>query len=35
MLNIVQPENENIPSCKALMANGFVYDEEMSYYKLT
>lgn len=31
---IVQPENENIASCKALLANGFVYDEEMSCYKL-
>lgn len=30
---VVQPENENIASCKALLANGFVYDEENDYYK--
>lgn len=23
---VVQPDNDNIPSCKALLANGFVYD---------
>jgi len=28
-----QPENENIASCKALLANGFVYDAEKNYYK--
>lgn len=31
---IVQPENENIPSCKSLEANGFIYDEEKQYYFL-
>ena len=31
---IVQPENENIASCKALLANGFVYDNEKAYYML-
>lgn len=31
---VVQPENENIASCKALLANGFVYDDEKEYYKL-
>ena len=30
---IVQPENENIASCKSLLANGFVYDVEKKYYK--
>jgi Acetyltransferase (GNAT) family. len=31
---IVQPENENIASCKALLSNGFVYNEEKEYFKL-
>ncbi|TCL54664.1 RimJ/RimL family protein N-acetyltransferase [Hydrogenispora ethanolica] len=29
---VVQPEKENIPSCKALLANNYVYDEEKGYY---
>ncbi|MDU1892886.1 MAG: GNAT family N-acetyltransferase [Dysgonomonas sp.] len=31
---VVQPENENIASCKALEANGFVYDADKEYYIL-
>lgn len=31
---VVQPDIENIPSCKALEANGFVYDIEKKYYIL-
>jgi RimJ/RimL family protein N-acetyltransferase len=31
---IVMPEKENIPSCKALEANSFVYDNILSYYRL-
>lgn len=31
---VVQPENENIASCKALLTNGFEYDKEKEYYKL-
>lgn len=31
---VVQPENENIASCKALLANGFVYDEKKEYFIL-
>ncbi len=31
---IVQPENENIASCKALLSSGFVYEEEKKYYLL-
>lgn len=31
---VVQSENNNIASCKALMANGFEYDKEKEYYKL-
>lgn len=31
---VVQPENENIASCKALLSNGFVYNEEKEYFKL-
>ena len=31
---VVQPENENIASCKALLANGFVYDKQNDYYIL-
>lgn len=30
---VVQPEDENIASCKALLANGFVYDSEKEYYR--
>ena len=29
---IVQPEDENIASCKSLLANGFIYDGEKSYF---
>lgn len=31
---IVQPENENIASCKTLLANNFTYDIEKCYYIL-
>ena len=31
---VVQPEKENIASGKALLANGFVYDEGKDYYVL-
>lgn len=31
---VVQPEDENIASCKALLANGFIYDRTKGYYKL-
>jgi len=31
---IVQPDKENIPSCRVLLANGFIYDEEREYYVL-
>jgi len=31
---VVQPENENTASCKALLSNGFVYDKEKDYYSL-
>ncbi len=31
---IVQPERENIPSCRSLEANGFLYDDERRYYYL-
>ena len=31
---VVQPENENIASCKVLLSNGFVYDEKKGYYSL-
>ncbi|GEM_PF-760087 len=31
---VVQPENENIASCKALLANGYVYNEEKNYFLL-
>ncbi|MFT3738671.1 MAG: hypothetical protein QM786_07915 [Breznakibacter sp.] len=31
---VVQPENENTASCKALLANDFVYDETKKYYIL-
>ncbi|MDR2955958.1 MAG: GNAT family N-acetyltransferase [Prevotella sp.] len=31
---VVQPEKENIASCKALLANGFVYDQQKEYYYL-
>lgn len=29
---IVQPEPENLASCHALIANGYVYDEQLKYY---
>lgn len=29
---IVQPEQENLPSCKALLANGFIYDKRNKLY---
>lgn len=29
---IVQPEKDNIISCKVLIANGFNYDEKLQYY---
>lgn len=31
---IVQPEEENLPSCRALAACGFSYDEALAYYRL-
>ena len=31
---IVQPEQENIASCKALLANGYIYDLDNNYYIL-
>lgn len=31
---IVQPESENIASCKALLSNGFVYNETNEYYEI-
>lgn len=31
---VVQPEKDNIASNKALIANGFLYDESKEYYKL-
>lgn len=31
---IVQPEKENIPSCKSLEANKFIYNNETQYYCL-
>ncbi len=31
---VAQPELENTPSCKALLANGFTYDTEREYYTL-
>jgi len=31
---VVQPDNDNLPSCKALLANGFIYDEEKEYFIL-
>lgn len=31
---VVQPEQENTASCKALLANGFIYDIEKGYYEL-
>lgn len=31
---LVQPENENIASCKVLLANGYRYIEEKDYYQL-
>lgn len=29
---IVQPDIENIPSNKALLANGYIFDSEKNYY---
>ncbi len=31
---VVQPEEENIASCRALLSNGFVYDSDKEYYIL-
>ncbi|MDR2038867.1 MAG: GNAT family N-acetyltransferase [Bacteroidales bacterium] len=31
---IVQPDNENITSCKVLLANGLIYDEDKGYFLL-
>lgn len=31
---VVQPENENTASCKTLLSNGFVYEEEKKYFSL-
>ncbi len=31
---VVQPDKENLHSCKALLANGYVYDEKWKYYYL-
>lgn len=31
---VVQPEQDNIASCKALLANNFIYDVEKGYYIL-
>lgn len=31
---IVQPDKENLPSCRALIACGFAYDEALTYYRL-
>ena len=31
---VVQPDNENTASCKALLANGFIYDEGKEYFSL-
>lgn len=31
---VVQPEEENLPSCKSLLANGFIFDKEKEYYYL-
>ncbi len=31
---VVLPEKENIPSCKSLETNGFLYDKEKQYYYL-
>ena len=31
---VVQPEIENIASCKALLSNGFTYDENKKYFIL-
>lgn len=32
---IVQPEKENIASCKTLLASGFIYDNNKNYYRLS
>lgn len=32
---VVQPEQENIASCKALLSNGFIYDSDKEYYVLS
>jgi RimJ/RimL family protein N-acetyltransferase len=32
---VVQPESENTASVRALLANGFVYDEDKKYFLLT
>lgn len=31
---VVQPDLENIPSIRALLANGFIYDEAKKYYTI-
>ena len=30
---IVQPDDDNLPSCRALLANGYQYDAEMRCYR--
>ncbi|QQO08738.1 GNAT family N-acetyltransferase [Breznakiella homolactica] len=32
---LVQPEPENIPSNRALLANGFIFDEAKGYYRFS
>lgn len=32
---VVQPEEENVASCRALLSNGFVYDSDKQYYILS
>lgn len=31
---VVQPEMENIASCRTLLSNGFLFDDELQYYYL-
>jgi RimJ/RimL family protein N-acetyltransferase len=31
---VAEPDSENIASCRALLANGFVFDEEKKYFVL-
>ncbi|MCD7900127.1 MAG: GNAT family N-acetyltransferase [Bacteroides sp.] len=32
---VVQPDNDNIASCKALLANGFIFDKTKDYFLLS